>query len=62
MSRRNGKVVLMALTLLVVPFGAVVLLLYAARLLHVRRVGLLRVIGVAMVPQDVPEPRRGSAR
>jgi len=62
MSRRNGKVVLMALTLLVVPFGAVVLLLYAARLLRVRRFGLRRVIGVARVPQDIPEPRRGSAR
>ncbi len=62
MSRRNGKVVLMALTLLVVPFGAVALLLYAARLLHVRRVGSLRVMGVAIVPQDVREPRRGSAR
>ena len=60
MSRRNGKVVLMALTLLVVPFGAVALLLYAARLLQVRR--SLRVMGVAIVPQDVREPRRGSAR
>jgi hypothetical protein len=59
MFRRNGKVLLMTITLLVVPLGGVVLLLYAARLLSVPK---LRATLADPYDAAATDARRGSAR